>query len=93
MTSYFIYYKADPAQREAMQRAVAELFDAVKKETGLAGRWMHRRDDPATFMEVFEGVRDDAAFESLLVRECERIGFARFLQAGASRRVERFVCA
>ncbi len=93
MTNYYVYYKADLARREALQRAVAELFDAVKKETGLAGRWMHRRDDPATYMEVFEGVRDEAGFEALLARESARLEFTQYLQAGGTRRVERFVCA
>ena len=30
---------------------------------------MRRRDDPTTYMEVFEGVKDEAAFEALLERE------------------------
>jgi quinol monooxygenase YgiN len=93
VTNYYVYYKADLAKREALQRAVAELFDAVKKETGLAGKWMHRRDDAATYMEVFEGVRDEAGFEELLARESVRLEFTQFLQAGGTRRVERFVCA
>lgn len=93
MTNYYVYYKADLAKRAALERAVAELFDAVKKETGLNGRWMHRRDDATTFMEVFEGVRDEAAFEALLAREAQRLEFTQFLLAGAARRVERFVCA
>jgi len=93
LTNYYVYYKADPATLDALARAVAELFDAVKKETGLAGRWMHRRDDAATYMEVFEGVRDEAGFEALLARESDRLGFDQFLQAGGVRRVERFVCA
>lgn len=93
MTNYYVYYKADLARRDALARAVAELFDVVKKETGLAGRWMHRREKPETYMEVFEGVRDEAAFDALLARESERLGFADFLQPGSGRHVERFVCA
>jgi len=93
LINYYVYYKVAPAPREALARAVAELFDAVKKETGLAGRWMHRHDDPATCMEVYEGVQDAAAFEALLARECKRLEFARYLQPGQSRRQERFTCA
>lgn len=93
MINYYIYYKANLDQKDALQRAVAELFDAVKKETGLSGRWLHRQDDPSTCMEVFEGVRDGAAFEALVARECARLDFGRFLMAGAARRSERFVCA
>ena len=93
MINYYVYYKVNLDEREALQRAVAELFDAVKKETGLSGKWLHRADDPATYMEVFEGVRDGDAFEALIARECERLTFDRFLKPGATRRCERFTCA
>lgn len=93
MTTYYVYYKVDLSQVEALAPAVAELFDAVKKEAGIAGSWLHRRDEPSTYMEVYEGVRDDAAFEALLVRECERLGFRKFLKPGGGRRMECFVCA
>lgn len=46
---------------------------------------MHRRDDPTTYMEVYEGVQDEAAFERLLEREGAKLG--------VQRRLERFVCA
>ena len=36
-------------------------------------------------MEVYEGVDDDHAFETLLARETARLGLER--------RMERFVCA
>ena len=93
MTNYYVYYKVDPAQLAGLAPVVAELFDAVKREAGIVAAWLHRRDEPSTYMEVYEGVRDDAAFEALLARECERLGFARFLRAGTGRRAECFVCA
>lgn len=46
---------------------------------------MRRRDDPATYMEVYEGVADEAAFEAVLEREGAKLGVAR--------RLERFLCA
>jgi hypothetical protein len=46
---------------------------------------MHRRDDPTTYMEVYEGVKDEAVFERLLEREGGKLGMQR--------RTERFVCA
>jgi hypothetical protein len=46
---------------------------------------MRRRDDPATYMEVYESVTDEAAFEALLEREGAKLGVPR--------RLERFLCA
>lgn len=57
----------------------------MEKRCGVRGRWMRRRDDPSTYMEVYEGVQDEAAFEALLEREGAKLG--------VQRRLERFVCA
>jgi hypothetical protein len=67
-----------------LRTSVENLFDSIERETGVRGRWMRRRDDPSTYMEVYEGVADDKAFEALLAREAAGLGFER--------RVERFVC-
>jgi Domain of unknown function (DUF4936) len=64
---------------------VQGLFQAVERQCGVRGRWMRRRDDPTTYMEVYEGVADAAAFEALLEREGAKLGVAR--------RLERFVDA
>lgn len=61
-----------------------KLFREVERACGIRGRWMRRRDDPATYMEVYEGVRDEAPFEALLEREGAKLGVPR--------RLERFVC-
>lgn len=85
MTNYYVYYRIDPSQLEDLRRGVGALFARVAKETGVTGRWMHRSDDPTTYMEVYEGVSDEPAFEALLERESARLGVAR--------KTERFVCA
>jgi hypothetical protein len=83
--NYYIYYKI-PAERTGQVRPmVEELFSVVEKQLGVRGRWMRRRDDPATYMEVYEGVADERAFEALIEREGAKLGLER--------RVERFVCA
>jgi hypothetical protein len=83
--NYYVYYKL-PAERVAeARRLVDALFDAVEKRCGVRGRWMRRRDDPATYMEVYEGVKDESAFEALLELEGGKLGVPR--------KLERFVCA
>ena len=83
--NYYVYYKIDPAQLAQLRPRVKHLFSIIEEQFGVRGRWMHRRDDPATYMEVYEGVRDERAFEVLLEREGAELGVIR--------KVERFVCA
>ena len=75
----------DLAQLEQLRAAVEKLFLEVEKRCGVRGRWMRRRDDATTYMEVYEGVTDPAAFEEVLEREGAKLGVPR--------RLERFVCA
>ena len=75
----------DSARLAELRAGVERLFAAVERECGVRGRWMHRREDPTTYMEVYEGVKDESAFERLIEREGAKLG--------VQRRVERFVCA
>lgn len=81
--NYYVYYKVAPEQLRAMRQSVDRLFARVEKECGVRGRWMRRRDDPTTYMEVYEGVADEQAFETLLAREAPPLG--------VERRLERFI--
>ena len=75
----------DLARLGEVRAGVERLFAAISRECGVRGRWMHRRDDPTTYMEVYEGVENEAAFEAVLEREAAGLGLQR--------RLERFVCA
>ena len=81
--NYYIYYKVAPERVDEMRSRVQALFAIMQDQSGVRGRWMRRRDDPSTYMEVYEGVKDAAAFEALLEREGAKLGVPR--------RVERFV--
>lgn len=85
MTNYYVYYRIDAARRDELRHAIECLFAVIERETGVRGRWMHRRDEPTTFMEVYEGVADPAAFEALLERAAAPLGLERH--------TESFVCA
>ena len=91
--SFYVYYKVDAARLSDLRQAVTSMFSALEGACGVRGRWLRRRDDPATYMEVYEGVRDARRFEELLARECERHGVAACLAAGSARRAEVFVAA
>ena len=83
MNHYYVYYKITPEQASQLRRAVQTLFNTIEKQCAVRGRWMHRRDDPSTYMEVYEDVKDVAAFEALLEREGAKLG--------VQRHTERFV--
>jgi hypothetical protein len=85
VTNYYVYYRVDAEKIVFLQGEIKNLFEEIQKQTGVSGRWMHRRDDPLTYMEVYEGVKDEVAFEALLERESAKLGLQR--------KTERFVCA
>lgn len=82
--NYYVYYKLEADRLPPARSLVKELFDKIEKQLGVRGRWMRRRDDPTTYMEVYEGVKEDektqAAFEALIEREGAKLGVPRKLE-------------
>jgi len=85
MNHYYVYYKVPPERVAELRGMVERLFQEIERQCGVRGRWMRRRDDPTTYMEVYEEVKDATAFEALLEREGAKLGVAR--------KLERFVNA
>jgi hypothetical protein len=83
--NYYVYYRLSPEAVPDMRTKVRALFALVEEQFGIRGRWMRRRDDTTTYMEVYEGIGDERAFDALL----ERFGAT----VKISRRVERFISA
>ena len=82
--NYYVYYKVDTARLAELRAAVDQLFAAVERDCGVRGRLMRRRDDPTTYMEVYEDVADETAFEGINSLEEKQFPYPR--------RVERFQC-
>lgn len=91
--SLYAYYRINPQRRDALRAAVDALFLAAARAYGAQGRWMRRRDDPTTYLEVYAEVENVDALAAFLRRECERSGFARLLAEGSVRHEEIFVDA
>lgn len=89
----YSYYRIDPARRGALRGAVDALFAAVAKAYGVRGRWMRRKDDPDTYLEVYADVENVDALALFVRRECEQSGFAALLADGTARHDEVFVDA
>jgi quinol monooxygenase YgiN len=87
---YYVYYRIPLDQAEGVKRVVTALQEEVLKQTGVRGRLLHRRDDPTTWMEVYEGIADEQAFDASLAAAVERCAFAGVLAAGSQRITEIF---
>ena len=85
MTNYYVYYRVDPKRLDEIRLAVEKIFAAVRSEFRIQCKWLRRRDEATTYMEVYEGVQDDRAYEALLEREAAKLWLER--------RIERFICA
>lgn len=90
MQHWFVYYKLDAAAADDVEPAVRRLLQAVQTASGARARLMQRTDnnDATTLLEVYEGVRDPAAFEGVLADAVAQAGLPETL--AAQRRTERF---
>jgi hypothetical protein len=86
--SYYIYYRvSQPAQAQTLVRHVQA---ALKSRTGIDGRLLRKRDDPSTWMEIYEGVDDAGMFEQCLAAILQAENFTAVLVAGGVRHMECF---
>ena len=88
--SFYIYYRVDPERAEACEPLIGALFAAVRGATGIQGRLLRKRGEPNLWMEVYEGIPDDAKFEWELAEIAGGLGIQDFLQSGTTRHVECF---
>ncbi len=88
--NYYIYYKVPPEHLERACAAVLSLQKQLRSRTGISGRLLRRRDDPATWMEIYENVADTAQFEAALLAAVASSNVAQLLAPGSSRKREIF---
>lgn len=93
-TSCYVYYRVAASDFDRVASRVKAMQARLRQETGVAGRLLRRAEDAATWMEVYEGVADAAAFEAALARLAREFGVDALLAEGGRRHLERFVpCA
>lgn len=85
-THFYVWYTV-AADRAAALAAVSGLLAAVEDATGIAGRVLARRDDPATWMEIYENVAETATFERTLAALAKQHGIGK---VSGARHIERF---
>ena len=93
LVSYYVYYRVAAAHVTAARQAVAAMLTLLEQRTYVAGRLLHRQDEPLLWMEVYEGVRDTVAFEAALADLLGASGLTALLEPGVTRKTERFVAA
>jgi hypothetical protein len=91
VTSYFIYYRVAPAMRETAAAVIAELQAHIAAITGVQGRVMRKDDASGTWMEIYEGVSDQAGFDTAMREALHKVEFEHLLAGDSQRHLERFV--
>ncbi len=86
--NYYIYYRvlSDDAETELLIRGMQARLTC---SSGVSGYLLKRSDDPLTWMEVYENVGDEAAFERQMARALAAADIAMFIDG--KRIVERFL--
>lgn len=76
MRHVYIYYRVDPTQADAAARAVDAVLNVLAPLCATPPRRLARCDDPALWMETYEGIADFAAFQNALGAAEAKLGDA-----------------
>lgn len=90
----YVYYRIDPARRDAARAAADRVLRTMCDAHGVQARLLEKRGERALWMEVYAPVTDPDAFCSVLEASARRCGLTALLAAGSVRHVECFTpCA
>lgn len=87
---FYVYYKVEPGSETPARERAQALFAGIRAQYGIQGRLLRRRDDPSTWMEIYEGVSATADFEASLVKAANSLEFIDVLKTGSARHLEVF---
>lgn len=90
MRHYYIYYRIQPKFTAAIETAIQRMQLEIKAQLGITGRLLKKRDDPELWMEVYENVAENAAFEEVLHLLETETAIADLLDPGSKRHIECF---
>ena len=76
---YYVYYRIQQPVPAEAKTQIAALLDDIAARTGVRGRLLRKCDDGLTWMEVYEGVTDCHAFETLLSNAAADTEMAQFI--------------
>jgi len=78
--SAYVYYRIDPAQAPLAADRIDALLGAMATHCGKPPRRLRRCDDATTWMEIYEGIADFAAFSAALNSAAQTFDCATFTQ-------------
>ena len=85
---YYVYYRVARPQQAGV--AVRGTQSQLLLRSGVRGRLLSKRDEPALWMEVYEGVNDAPTFEAELGRLAAAMKLEGLLAPGSRRHTECF---
>jgi hypothetical protein len=90
ISHYYIYYTVTPRVAESLRTVVAAMQREIAARTGVSWRLLCGRDNPETWMEVYENVTDAQTFDTALATALQHVRFTELLGPTAHRSVEIF---
>ncbi|MBU6460045.1 MAG: DUF4936 family protein [Proteobacteria bacterium] len=63
---YFIYYTLGARDKDEVFNLTLNLMQKIKEETGISGRLLEKGDIATTWLEIYEGIQDSEAFETVM---------------------------
>jgi hypothetical protein len=91
MQDVYVYYRVDEHQLETATARVDALLRALAPHCVRRPRRAARCDDAATWMEIYEGIDDFAAFSATLAERVQALACTAFIRG--ERHVECFRAA
>ena len=89
MNHYYIYYRVAEQSAKEAEQLIRSMQARLACRSGVAGRLLVKRDDPALWMEIYESVAEPARFEHLLRQAVDEFDVEMFVDG--SRKQECFV--
>jgi len=89
--SFYIYYRVAPEKASACEPLIRKLIASIHQATGIQGRLMTKHGEPDLWMEVYEGIADEAKVGWELAEIAGRLKVLDFLQPGTTRHHECFI--
>lgn len=77
--NYYIYYRVSDQNAAEAETLVRSMQARLACRSGIGGKLLKKRDEPALWMEIYEGVSEPERFERLLEQAADEFDLAMFL--------------